>query len=182
MDDVPRQSIFQCDAIYNMDSDGDDNHKLKCVPCKLVFPNKTGHYIHNKKKHEIKFYCEVCKGVWRTKEQLREHVEAVHNNVQTNKSTAVRCNECAFSHQNEDEVIKHIESTHVNNMAPQNTSGFNEKYKNCTFFLKGNCKKGNMCTFKHNVSLLKSSHSVRLCLDLLLGPGSPLLILAPEYE
>ena len=115
---------------------------FKCDSCESMFKEAHQLRIHKEKKHSIlsQFDCGTCQSSFQNVHHLRIHEEK--NHIKLNQPTHITCDVCGqiFYRKNEFENHRNICANEFHEVS---------RNKECYFYNKGNCLKGDSCKFKH---------------------------------
>ena len=138
--------------------------KPVCTKCKLRFPNKTGYEVNIYKKHNKKFQCPQCSKSTGDLLKLKKHMEEKHTTKKTSDQetrevdpsptttiedipvNTVECFICGHTDINQEELNKHMEMKHIQQVQTL-------KCKKCNFEAKDiNSIKENESNMAHNMA------------------------------
>ena len=121
----------------------------QCLPCTLIFPNKTGLEVHIKKKHNNyeKFECGLCHEMFSSQSDVRNHMKEKHSEGNSNKSQW-ECPMCDKLFASEEVLVKHIDNDHLE----KDSDSDKRNRKECKNGLNCRFLKQNRCMFYHEVA------------------------------
>ena len=106
---------------------------------------------HHRKVKPIEIKCDICSAKFVAQHQLRQHVSKKHTRNSHNNQL-IHCQKCGQIFESNNELAKHSKEC-IEDFVDNNR-------KECKFFKRGNCLKGNSCRFAHTK---KESSNQRMC-------------------
>ena len=86
------------------------------------------------------YSCHLCDSKFRTQFNLKKQTDNVHNRNENQKQD-LDCVKCGRIFDKKRDVNEHVKDCEVE---------FTENRRECRYFRRGNCRKGDNCKFKHN--------------------------------
>lgn len=84
--------------------------KIRCTPCHKNFNNKEELIVHKKLKHSNE--CDMCDGVYHSKQNLKEHKLRIHNSIVGSPMKIFKCTQCEKDYLRKVHLEAHINSKH----------------------------------------------------------------------
>ena len=130
--------------------------KNNCTHCLYRAESKEELDTHIDRRHSIKYECDWCDFVHRSKEGITKHEKEDHK-IQKKK---LNCNKCDNTYKSTSDLNRHLETSHSQrktNIGDQRrtdqrrTFSAGERKRNgiCRFWNNSQCTFGESCTFFH---------------------------------
>ena len=160
----------------NKHVDDNKSEAYKCSICKAKFKSEFYLRKHTEYNHRVEnIECNICGEIFDTKQALNTH-NLAHRSINSPSSTnneGFSCQSCTYKFRTQVNLKKHVEKHHKNNRSNQrnfdcNKCGrvfdtkmdaekhtkdcedhFIENRRDCRYFKRGNCRKGDHCKFRH---------------------------------
>ena len=115
---------FNSETLANHIREVHPDSKPVCIKCKLKFPNKIGYEVHIYKKHNKKFQCPLCNKGTSDLLKLKNHMKEKHSEkeapaqeetitIEDVPVNHVECFICGHTDINQEELNKHMEIKHI---------------------------------------------------------------------
>ena len=115
--------------------------------CKLAFKSLSLLDEHIKLQHPepkaSEYKCDKCDVNFNAQFQLRQHISKKHSHKGRQEQTRTNCELCGQMFANSNELKTHMETC---------DQGFIKESKECYYYNRGQCWKGESCKFTHNKS------------------------------